>query len=192
MAMPVWHQERSRCQLTPASCKTVQMVYVLTMGSPSGARRRARCNVVNDQVAVPSGSHAGERRNSARIRSRSAAPYRTGAPPPRLGSTAANPTWLKRLTHCATESPTRRPTTCAASVYELPELTANRARARATAAAGALWLRATRSRAVRSELVNGRRGSFLRRLTPALLGQCFGAAPEVYRMLTHYGNPVGN
>ena len=25
-AMPVWHQERSRCQLTPASCKTVQMV----------------------------------------------------------------------------------------------------------------------------------------------------------------------
>src|SRR4051794_21366703 len=25
---PVWHQERSRCQLTPASCSVAQIVYV--------------------------------------------------------------------------------------------------------------------------------------------------------------------
>ena len=55
------------------------------------------------------------------------------------GSTAASPTWLKRATHCAIESPTARPTSCAASVYELPSLTARMARARATDAAGALW-----------------------------------------------------
>src|ERR1041385_229847 len=40
MADPVGHQDRSRCQLTPASCSTAQIVYVLTFGKPSGARRR--------------------------------------------------------------------------------------------------------------------------------------------------------
>src|SRR5712672_1578421 len=54
MAAPVWHQDRSRCQLISASCSATQIVYVLTLGNPSGARRRARCKVVNDQVAVPS------------------------------------------------------------------------------------------------------------------------------------------
>jgi hypothetical protein len=29
------------------------MVYVLTVGNPSGARRRARCKVFNDQVRRP-------------------------------------------------------------------------------------------------------------------------------------------
>ncbi len=43
------------------------MVYVLTLGNPSGARRRARCSVFNDQVAVPSRSRSGGRRNSVRI-----------------------------------------------------------------------------------------------------------------------------
>src|SRR6266581_2802903 len=189
MAAPVWHQDRSRCQLIPASCNTAQMVYVLTFGKPSGARRRARCNVFNDQVAVPSRSRSGGRRNSFRIRSRSAGPYSTGGGAPlRLGSTAASPTWLKRVTHSAIESPTARPTSCAASVYELPVLTASSARARATDAAGALWLRANRSRAPRSELVNGRSGSFFVRVTPALLGQLLETAPEVYRILDHFGN----
>src|SRR6266702_139241 len=186
MTAPVRHQDRSRCQLRSASCRTAQMVYVLTLGNPSGARRRARCSVFNDQVAVPSRSRSGGRRNSFRIRSRSAGPYSTGgAPPPCIGSTAASPTWLKRATHCAIESPTARPTSCAASVYELPSLTARNARARATDAAGALWLRANCSRALRSELVNGRSGSFLTELTPALLGQLFATAPEVYR-ITRY------
>src|SRR6266567_6114047 len=120
MAAPVWHQDRSRCQLIPASCNTAQMVYVLTFGKPSGARRRARCNVFNDQVAVPSRSRSGGRRNSARIRSRSAGPYWVGGRPPGCRSTAPNPTWLNRVTHCAIESPTARPTSCAASVYEAP------------------------------------------------------------------------
>jgi hypothetical protein len=59
--------------------------------------------------------------------------------------------------------------------------------ARATDAAGALWLRANRSRAPRSELVNGRSGSFFVRVTPALLGQMLDTAPEVYRIPDHFG-----
>ena len=47
---PVWHQVRSRCQLIPASCSTAQIVYVLMLARPSGARRKARCKVFNDQV----------------------------------------------------------------------------------------------------------------------------------------------
>ena len=35
MAAPVRHQDRSRCQLTPASCSTAQIVYVLTFGDPN-------------------------------------------------------------------------------------------------------------------------------------------------------------
>jgi hypothetical protein len=71
MATPVWHQVRSFCQVMPASCSTAQIVYVLTLGRPSGARRSARCNVFSDQVAVPFRSRCGGRRNSVRIRSRS-------------------------------------------------------------------------------------------------------------------------
>ena len=41
------------------------MVKVLTSGSPSGARRSARCSVVSDQVAVPSCSRSGARRDLA-------------------------------------------------------------------------------------------------------------------------------
>ena len=40
-AWPVGHQLRSRCQVNPASCSTRQIVYVLTVGKPSGARRSA-------------------------------------------------------------------------------------------------------------------------------------------------------
>src|SRR4029450_11545796 len=106
--------------------------------------------------------------------------------PPGCRSPAARPRWLNRLTHAATESPRARPTSWAASVYELPSLTASRARARPPANAGALWLRANCSKARRSEFVNGRSGSFLGRLTTPLLGQCFKTAPEVYRILHHF------
>src|SRR5215467_2444220 len=115
-ATPVSHQVRSRCQVTPASCSTAQMVYVLTFGRPSGARCSARCKVFNDQVAVPSRSRSGGRRNSAKMRSRSSGPYCVGGRPPACRSTAARPIWLKRATHFAIESPTVRPTNCAASV----------------------------------------------------------------------------
>src|SRR5215831_11392577 len=77
----------------------------------------------------------------------------------------------------------------AASVCELPSLTASSARARATESAGALWLRANCSRARRSELVRARSGSFFVRLTNALLGQYFETAPEVYRIMPHFGEP---
>src|SRR5438874_6082137 len=134
----VSHQVRSFCQVMPASCSTAQMVYVLTLGRPSGARRSARCKVFKDQVAVPSSSRSGARRNFFRIRSRSSAPYWVGGRPPGCRSTAARPTWLNRATHVATESPSSRPTRWAASVYELPSETASSARARATDNAGAL------------------------------------------------------
>src|SRR5215471_12419836 len=160
IASPVSHQVRSRCQVMPASCNTAQMVYVLTFGRPSGARRSARCKVFNDHVAVPCRSRSGGRRNSARIRSRSSGPYWVGGRPPACRSTAASPTWLKRATHFAMESPTDRPATCAAWVYEQPSLTASSARALSTESAGALWLRANCSSARRSGLVSGRSGSF--------------------------------
>src|SRR3954451_5805446 len=116
IASPVWHHERSRCQLRSASCSTHQMVYVLTSGSPPSVLRSARWSVVSDQVAVWSRSRSGVRRTSARMRSRSVAPYLTLAPPPWRGSTAASPSWLNRATNSPTASPERRPTRCAASV----------------------------------------------------------------------------
>ena len=48
----MWHQVRLSCQVYPAACSVCRIVAVLTCGSPSGARRRARCRVLSDQVAV--------------------------------------------------------------------------------------------------------------------------------------------
>lgn len=70
--LPVGHHERVRPKRTPAWVSTLRMVYVLTLGSPSGARRNARCKVESDQVAVPSWAGFGARRASARMRSRAA------------------------------------------------------------------------------------------------------------------------
>jgi len=117
------------------------MVYGLTSGSPSSALRSARGSIVNDQVAVWSRSRSGVRCTSARIRSRSAAPYLPLGPPPCRGSTAASPSRLNRATSSPTASPERRPTRRAASVYEQPSATARSARARIATAAGALVAR---------------------------------------------------
>ena len=146
------------------------MVYVLTRGSPSSARRSACRSVVNDQVAVRSRSRSGVRRASARMRSRAAAPYRTLGPPPWRGSTAARPSRLNRATNSPTASPERRPTRLAASVYEHPSATASSARARVTSADGALVARPTWSRLARSPSVRARNGSFRRRLIALLPG----------------------
>ena len=58
-AVPVGHQVRVRWYELPAACSTRRIVLVPTHGNP--ARRSARCNVLSDQVAVPSvrrlGSH---------------------------------------------------------------------------------------------------------------------------------------
>src|SRR3954462_14501076 len=51
---PVWHQVRLFCQLRPASCSGRQIVYVLTVGSPSSACRTVLCSRLTDHVAVPS------------------------------------------------------------------------------------------------------------------------------------------
>lgn len=66
--VPVAHQLRSLLQVSPASWSTDQMVYVLTVGRPSAACRKARWRVTSDQVAVPSRSRSGVRRTSCRIR----------------------------------------------------------------------------------------------------------------------------
>jgi len=90
--VPVWHQVRLSCQEYPASHSVCKIVPVLTCGRPSGAPHNARCNVVSDQVAVPSRSRSGARRNSRRIRSRSGSPYWVAGPPPCRRSSAASPT----------------------------------------------------------------------------------------------------
>ncbi len=51
-----------------------QIMEVLTAGSPSGARRRARYSVVGDHIAVPSARRLGAPHTAARMRSRSVAP----------------------------------------------------------------------------------------------------------------------
>ena len=144
------------------------MVYVLTSGSPSSALRNARWSVANDQLAVLSRARSGVRRTSARMRSRSAAPYFTRGPPPCRGVTDARPSRLNRPTSSPTASPDRRPTRLAASVYEHPSATASKARARATTPAGALVARPNCSRLARSLSVKARNGSFRRRLMARL------------------------
>src|SRR5207245_9571434 len=117
-------------------------------------------------------SRSGGRRNSLRIRSRSCGPYWIGGRPPACRSTAARPTWLNRATHAATESPRARPTSSAASVYELPWLTASSERARPPDKAGALWLRGNCSSDRPYELVGGRRELFLVCFTTASFARC--------------------
>src|SRR3954465_4695573 len=51
---PVWHQVRLFCQLRPASCSVRQIVYGLTVGSPSSACRKVLYSRLKDHVAVPS------------------------------------------------------------------------------------------------------------------------------------------
>ncbi len=116
VAVPVGHQVRLCCQVEPASCKTHPIVKVLSCGKPSGAVRKACCRVVSDQVAVPSRSRSGARRNSARMRSRSVAVYWVGAPPPCRGARASTPSRLQRATRSATASLDRRPPARAAAV----------------------------------------------------------------------------
>lgn len=183
---PVWHQERSRCQVRSASCSTHQRVYVLTWGKPSAAVRSARCKVTSDHVAVPSRWRSGGRWNSARMRSRSAGPYTGVGPPPCRGSSAGRPSRLNRATNCATASPERRPTWWAAAVNEAPRATASSAPARATWLAGALQLRANCSKATVSAADSDRKGTFVGRPMAALLGR-EQAAPKVYRIRPPFG-----
>jgi hypothetical protein len=66
--VPVAHQVRLRCQLRPASRRVRQIVQVLTVGSPSSARRKAPRSAPKLHVAVPSRSRSGTRAASARMR----------------------------------------------------------------------------------------------------------------------------
>jgi len=51
-AVPVGHQVRVRWYELPASCSTRRIVLVPTRAKPT--RRKLRCRVLKDQVAVPS------------------------------------------------------------------------------------------------------------------------------------------
>src|SRR5215213_11418906 len=117
---PVSHQVRLFCQLSPASCRVRQIVWGLTLGSPSGAWRKARCSRLKDQGAVPSCSRWRARAPSARRRCCASAPEQIRAPPPCPGRTAASPSRLKRLTQAERVSLCRRPTWWAAAVEVAP------------------------------------------------------------------------
>src|SRR4051794_1275645 len=65
---PVSHHVRVFCQLSPAAWSVCQIVYVLTVGRPSPARRKAARSVLSDHVAVPSRSRSGTRAASAKMR----------------------------------------------------------------------------------------------------------------------------
>jgi hypothetical protein len=81
---PAWgsvlvQNERSACQLSPASTKKRRTV-VGSMCSRPGSRRSRRVSNSNDQVAVPSRRGSGGVRPISKTRWRSAGPYHTGAP----------------------------------------------------------------------------------------------------------------
>jgi hypothetical protein len=88
------------------------MTYVLMVGNPSGARRKARWSVFSDHMAVPSRSRSGDRRTSRRIRSSSARPYTFRWPPPCLESNAPRPLSVEachKIRHSLRASPPRSP-----------------------------------------------------------------------------------
>jgi hypothetical protein len=68
---PVSHHVRLLCRLSPAAWSVCRIVYVLMVGRPSPARRKAARSVPSDHVAVPSRSRSGTRSASAKMRRRS-------------------------------------------------------------------------------------------------------------------------
>src|SRR3989440_3794457 len=92
-AVPVGHQVRVRWYELPASCSTRRMVLVPSVGKLP--RRKVRCKVLSDHVAVPSVRRLGERCAVATICARAAAAYVGRRPRPRAMRMAANPwQWL--------------------------------------------------------------------------------------------------
>ena len=88
-AVPVGHQVRARWYELPASCSTRRMVLVPTLGK--FPRRKVRCKVLSDHVAVPSARRSGCRCAVATICARALAGYVDRRPRPRAMCTAASP-----------------------------------------------------------------------------------------------------
>src|SRR5579864_37757 len=88
-AVPVGHHVRVRWYELPASCSTRRMVLVPSVGKLS--RRKVRCKVLSDHVAVPSVRRLGERWAVATICARALAAYIGCRPRPRAMRTAASP-----------------------------------------------------------------------------------------------------
>ena len=161
--VPVGHHERVFCGEAPAWWSTLPMVWVDTLGRPSGAVRRAFWSVHRLQEAVPSASGAGWRRASRRMRSRAAWSYRVARRVRSLGFRATNPSALKRAIRCETASPERRPIDSAACWESHPRWTAKISEARATRVTDSLVERLSLVRMATSSSVRGHRGSILRR-----------------------------
>jgi hypothetical protein len=123
-------------------------------------RRRVRCGVVSDQVAVPSSRRSGGRCAVATIAARAAGSYVTCGPRPGAMSSAASPRRLNRATKSATAVPLRKPARRAASAKVAPVATANRAVARRARATRPLLALPTPVRVARSSSVSARRRSF--------------------------------
>src|SRR5438128_314885 len=88
-AVPVGHHVRVRWYELPASCSTRRMVLVPTLGK--SPRRKVRCKVLSDHVAVPSARRLGVRWAIATIRARALATYVGLRPRPVAMRSAARP-----------------------------------------------------------------------------------------------------
>jgi len=88
-AVPVGHHVRVRWYELPASCSTRRMVLVPTLGK--SPRRKVRCKVLSDHVAVPSARQLGVRWAIATIRARALATYVGFRPRPVAMRSAARP-----------------------------------------------------------------------------------------------------
>ena len=133
------------------------MVLVPTRGKPS--RRNVRCNVVSDQVAVPSVRRSGSRCAVATICARELTVYVGLRPRPLATHTQASPCRLKRATRSATVVPLRKPASRAAWMNTPVRATASSAVARRTSSTRTLRLVLMRRNAARSVRLSRRKGS---------------------------------
>ena len=139
---------RVRWYELPASCSTRRMVLVPSVGKLP--RRKVRCKVLSDHVAVPSVRRLGERWAVATICARALAAYIGRRPRPRAMRTAASPCWLNRATRSATVVPLCNPASRAAWINTPLRATASNAIARRTWSTRSLVLLAMRCKAARS------------------------------------------
>ena len=154
---PVGHQVRVRWYELPASCSTRRMVLVPSVGKLP--RRKVRCKVLSDHVAVPSARRLGDRWAVATICARALAAYIGRRPRPRAMRTAASPCWLKRATRSATVVPLCNPASRAAWINTPVRATASNAVARRTWSTRSLVLFAMRCKAARSARLSRRNAS---------------------------------
>ncbi len=120
--------ERSACQLSPASTKKRRTV-VGSMCSKPGSHRTRRVSNSSDQVAVPSRSGSGGVRPISKTRWRSAGPYHTGAPDLGRSTKPSNP-WAWKRRHQSAAVFSQQPALRPAAASDMPLTTASTIAAR--------------------------------------------------------------